>query len=378
MKKKTLIKGKVIAVMAYTCPDKLKKYSLFILCGLFFMTCATKKSDFNGQLIDEFPEPIMLEGTRVLPDQMGLAYMERIDSLLILSKLQDPLIKIYNNENFNHIADFGRTGRGPNEFATPPMVRDYVKEGDGTSIFAYNQSLHKWLKIDLEASMEANEIILNKAYDFPVELRGAGQIFYVSDTMMMGVYDDHFYKQLDGLRGGFYYYPEAGKVQTFPLFNLDIEPEEPNNVMPATNINARMSAISPDRSRFVTVMVNYPGLEIFDVGSNSSTRYMLDPDPPPVTLDLKTYEQGEFIQYYNYIKATNDYIYLSKTGILDRNWDSAYETRIQVIDWEGNPQAQYVIPSKYSLAMFTVDEKNERFYGISHSNDAAYQFDINH
>lgn len=354
---------------------RYKKYTLFILCALLFSTCTTKKSDFNGQLIDEFPEPIVLEGSHILQDQMGLAYMEHIDSLLILSKLQDPLINVYRDENYNHIADFGRTGRGPNEFTTPPFVRHYLKEGDETNIFAYNQSLLKWLKIDLEASMEANEIILNKAFDFPAELRGAGQIFYVNDTMIMGVYDDHFYKKLDGLRGGFYYYPETGEVETFPLYNLSIEPNEPDNVMPATNFNARTSSISPDRSKFATVMVNFPGLEIFGVGSDSPTRYLLDADPPPATLDLKTYKQGEFIQYYNYIETTNNYIYLLKTGILDKNWDSAYQTRIQVIDWKGNPQAQYIIPDKYSIAMFVVDEKNERFYGISHINDAAYIFD---
>jgi hypothetical protein len=186
---------------------------------------------------------------------------------------------------------------------------------------------------------------------------------------------DRFYNQLDQLRGGFYYYPGSDKVETFPLYNLEIESEESNNVIPAMNLNSRVSAISPDRSKFATVMMHYPGLEIFNVGSKTADRYLLDPKPPSVTFDLVSYNLNEILAYYTFLDATNNYIYLQYSGVNDRS--SVHETRIQVMDWNGNPQAQYVIPAKYSLAMFTVDEKNKRFYGVSHINDAIYQFDYN-
>jgi hypothetical protein len=120
-----------------------------------------------------------------------LRYIEQIDSLLIVSTAQDPLIKVYD-KNYNYLAGFGQTGRGPNEFISPPLVRDLIKEDPSIIIFTYHQNLVKRLGIDLWASMESNQIIIDRNYELPIELRGSFEIFSVNDTTIMGVYDRSF------------------------------------------------------------------------------------------------------------------------------------------------------------------------------------------
>lgn len=158
--------------------------------------------------------------------------------------------------------------------------------------------------------------------------------------------------------------------ETFPLKNLEIEPYE---VMAATNINARMPAISPDRTKAAIVMLNSPKLDIFDVGSDTSKTYLLDSNLPEEPFELESFKKGEVTEYYKYIYATNNYVYLLHSGYPVN--DAAHASTIQVLDWKGNPHKQYLIPAEYNLSMFIVDGNGKQFYGLSYPNDAIYMFD---
>lgn len=348
----------------------MKHYPFLIILLLLMSGCGRNNKKFK--LIRAFPQPVKLKGEQVFEDEKGILVISQIDSLIIISTMQDTLIHIYDKKE-NLIARLGIRGRGPGEFNTPPFIRDAIKVDSTIKIFYHNNQLNTYVSINVTASLDSNKVIIGKIYKLPGQLVGTTRAFYIDSSTIAGMYDDQFYQQLDGRRGGFYYYTKSDTFETFSLYNLKIKPLE---VLPATNVNARTSAISPDHSKLAFVMSNSPKLEIFQVGSTKPHRFLLDSNPPKDIFDLKTFKERENIEYYRYVDVTNNYIYLLYSGFRHNERDEAHQTRIQVLDWEGNPQAQYLIPAKYNLVTFIVDEKNKMFYGVSYINDAIYKFDF--
>lgn len=351
----------------------MKFYIVCFIVLLILSGCSSNEKKFNGKLVNNFSHVVELKGTRVFENEIGIRYIKQIDSLVVISTMNAPFIHIYNkNENF--IADIGKKGRGPSEFSVPPLIRDAIKLDQAINIFTYDHHVLTLNRIDLMTSIDSNKVIIDQKYELPKELTGVVEVFYVDDTMLTGIYDDHFSKQLDEKRGGFYYNLKMKELKIFPLFNLEIIPYA---IMPATNLNARMTTISPNRTKLASVMLYYPGLEIIHLDSIiTPSRYLLAKNPPKPTFELKDFKEGEITTYYKFIYSSNNFIYLLYAGIQDKNFGDPYETRIQVMDWNGNPVRVFKIPAKYSLDMFIVDEKNKCFYGLDYTiNDAIYKFD---
>lgn len=296
--------------------------------------------------------------------------MKNVDSLMIISTGRDTLFHIYNKSG-KQIYSFGKVGKGPKEFMDATLIYDANEKDDTISLFAYDSNLLKYSKINLNKSKETNGIVVDAEYEFPVELRGINDVYYINEDTLAGIYSDNFYKKLDGKWGGFYYYPKSKKFETFTLLNLTIEPYE---LMPSINLNSRLSSLAPNRRKIAVVNVHTPILEIIKIGSKQPKKYYLGFKPSTYTYNLKDFKNDEVTQYYTFVATTNKSIYLLYAN-------HAYSTekrvaKIQVIDWEGNPKAEYLIPKEYGLGMFTVDEKDSVIYGLSYSNDSIYKFNF--
>jgi len=143
------------------------------------------------------------------------------------------------------------------------------------------------------------------------------------------------------------------------------------------NINSHASALSPDRSKFAVQLMYTPRLEVYTIGDPNPLRLLLQPVKPDENFELESFHQGKITKYYNDIQASDDYIYLLYSGHTDAD-DELYqlEKMVQVIDWEGNPVRQFLIPPQYDITLFTIDEENGYFYGLSHTTDKIYRFDF--
>lgn len=343
----------------------MKHFLLFLINLLLLASCISDNKNTN----QNFQQPVRLEGKRIFMKEFSLVQVANIDSLIVISTDKDTLFHIYD-KNEKYLAGLGVKGRGPGEFMQIPAIEDIEKTKLGFKFLVNDEIRKSLISIDLTASLDSDQLVIENRYTLPNELRGALDFMYGNEDTFIGVYDDRFDKQLDKKRGGFYYNAKTDTFHTFPLNNLEIQPYE---MISATNINARMPAISPTGSKVAIIMLHFPQLSILDVGSFATNSYLLDSNPPEVTFDLEAFKKGEVIEYYRYIDVTNNYIYLLYSG--NRIKNDAGETRIQVIDWQGNPSNQYLIPAKYKLSMFVVDEKNKQFYGLSYPNDAIYRFD---
>lgn len=346
----------------------MKSYFFNLVLAFIVIGCSSERKDIKNDLITGFPDPVTIEGERILESEIGLMYIMKMGSLLIISTQADTLIKVYD-ENENFLSGFGRIGSGPNEFDRPPFISEGIIEGDKKAILAHNSQRNSLNVIDLNETIESNEILSLEEIKFPSDLMGISNIYYVSKDTLMGMYSDHHHRRLDGKKGGFYYFPKTEKFETFELANLTIDPF---SVTDESNLNARFPVLSHDRKKFAFLMRFAPIFETVDVGYGSVSMFFIESYPETTVYSREAYRDFELTVYYDFAYSAEKYIYLLYRG---KPFSlEPQESMIQVLDWDRNPIAQYIVPKEYGLNMFVVDEDRETFYGLSHTNDAIYRF----
>ncbi|MEO1022163.1 MAG: hypothetical protein AAFW89_06420 [Bacteroidota bacterium] len=134
---------------------KTKRIVLPILVCIALAGCATKTEYGDAQLVSEFPEPIQLEGEKILLEEHEVYkpfYIEFIDSLLVVSTQTDgKLLAIYDNEGTYQVS-FGRLGQGPNELNDYPDIYNYQIQNQ-TIVTTFDINLLTLDKINLTKSM---------------------------------------------------------------------------------------------------------------------------------------------------------------------------------------------------------------------------------
>lgn len=349
-------------------------YLTVLICLIVMVSCGKQKKSVSGNFGSGFPAPVKLKGTRIFKNEIGITSFLKVDSFFVVTSGQKRFIHVYNRQH-QLIARFGRIGKGPGEFLRAPRFKDFVSTDSTIYLFHLEYNRLKYLKIDLLASIRANKTVVDTVYKLPQKLMSATSMYYINNSMLAGYYSDTYYKLIDGKRGLFYYNLNTKKLKTFPQYMVNIRNEKkigPADMMPYVNINARATDISPNRAHLAVVLFSYPRLKIFNVGSTKGTHYLLD-SAPVGGLSLDRFEHRDLTIYYRGLVATNKNIYLLYSGAKMKNQSSSPK-RIQVVSWQGQPEAQYIIPAKYKLATLSVDEKNNCFYGVSFLNDAIYKF----
>jgi len=180
-----------------------------VFLGLLLMAIGCSQEESRLRVVDDFPEPVELEGMEILEEVKGLLYARVTDDYVICVTPVDPFFHIYDR-NRNHITSFGKKGRGPGEFVVTPIINDmYRGKGESITILVENQLTQELYHIDLAASVKNEELILDKNFKIPKKLWGLRDIFYLKDNKFVGTYDDRDQKRLDEKRGGFYFWPES-------------------------------------------------------------------------------------------------------------------------------------------------------------------------
>ncbi len=349
---------------------------LYIVFSLLIISCSDEYDD-NWNYIDNFPPPVILEGKRIMENEFANIDIYTVQSHIIISTMRDTLFHVYD-KNLEYLGSFGNRGRGPYEFPQVALIRDAISYDDTLIVFAIDLASNKKYGIDLLETLVSGEMKVFNEHELHWDLYGAYFFYTIDEEMIVGTYRDQFYQRLDGNYGLFYYNPGNDSVVTVPLHNLDILTNEGlpvNDPSARMNINSHASAISPDRSKIATIMFYTPRLEVFHIGEHSSSQLYLKPENVNEKYDLDTFYRGDITVYYNDIHVTDEYIYFLYSGHKEAEDEiRSLEKIIQVIDWNGNPHRQYIIPSRYDITVFTVDEDNGHIYGLSHPKDAIYKF----
>jgi hypothetical protein len=324
-----------------------------------------------GRNADVLPEPVRLEGVRILEDQMGIRDLAQVDSLLLVSSEQEPLIRVFNKSGA-YVGGFGRIGEGPAEFPdTRSLWFSSADSEEGNLRFLmHDQTLNAMRVVDLSASLASGQTVLLREIQLPRELSGGwgSTMSLVNDSLLIGMVEDRFDKRLDEKRSYFYYHVNEGRVELIPLLNLKVDRPDLNGNM---NINARGAMTSPDQSKVSMPYVYAPLIDILDVRSKTITTIALDGIPVETTFSLDAFNDETLVEYYSNTFVTNERMYVGFSGqIPAENQDKV----IRVMDWSGKVLAQLVIGSEYKLGTFIVDEPSSTIYGLSWELDAIYAF----
>jgi hypothetical protein len=339
--------------------------ALALVVSVLLISCGQDRSS------NTLPEPIRLEGVRIMEDLIGLLDIEQADSLLILSMEQEPLFRVFTKKGSN-LGGFGRIGNGPGEFPDTWSNRfaDVIRVQDRFHFLVFNQTKNFMRVVDVGASLSSGETVLHREYAFPRELSGAwgANVYQIRDSMLIGMYEDRMTKQLDEKRGIFYLYADEGRHEFFPLLNLSVDRFDLHASM---NINARGSSITPDRSKVVMTYRFAPLIDILEVQTQTIITEQIDSIPMDMIFNLDDFKNDALVEYYGSVVATDERFYVVFTG---RVPTEDQDMLIRVVDWSGNVLAQYIIGHEFELGTFIVDEPNSTIYGLSWEQDAIYEF----
>lgn len=357
-------------ILVYSCSSSIDEYKI---------------EEQKVEFLSEIPEPVDLVGERIETESYGLYklyYLDFIDSLLVISTNTDgKLIAVYD-QNGKYVGGFGKIAQGPNELNDSPIIYNHQTENNQTIVTTFDNNLLTLDKINLTRSIADNNLVIESTYEFPKELRRISTAFYVNSTKITGVYEGQFYKNLDQRTGLYTFNPTTGDFITERLPNIDFKSSNPSNVTYGhyiTRLNARRSDLSPSNTYFTTIMRYIPLLQIFKVGKSSFEHvgsYYLDNEIRNYHYEMDLFERDYYNSYYLDLSVSDKYIYLLKNSNKAIG-DEAREVNIEVINWEGVPQAAYRISSNFDINVFTVNEKDSIIYGLSYSQDALYKFLFN-
>lgn len=338
-------------------------FSLILLAVFLTFAC--------GRDSNKMPEPVRLEGVRILDSQLGIMDLEQIDSLLIVSTMQEPLFRVFSKTGA-YLGGFGRIGNGPGEFPNPMynFFADVILSHDDILFMVMNGQTNTMVLVNVGASLASGATVIHKEYALPRELSGAWgpNVNQINDSLLIGMVEDRLTKRLDEKRGYFYFHSNERRFDLLPLLNLSLDG---NDLYGSININARGAHITPDRSKVVMPYVYVPLIDILDVNSKKITTIKTSDVVYKTTFSLDEFNNDTLIEYFRLVYTTNDRFYASYSG---EKPSDEQNILIREYDWKGKVLNQYVMGKEFAVGQFIVDEANSTIYGISYELDAIYKF----
>lgn len=347
--------------------------SLKISLLLFLFSCSTNQERAIISF-ENLNEPVAITGKQVFDNHINVIQATGIDSLLIIVVAgQEPLFHVYNTEH-KPLGSFGRNGRGPGEFQTFALLQHIIKDEYGVTGIVYNNPSHHLYRIDMLNSVKENKTKLSgDVIEVPVALADAiGGMFLYNDFTLAGMNDFRRLELFQEQRDWFIYDFEMDDINIISAHNVNVEPY---NQMAELNINNRVNAIKPDRSKIASVMIFNPRLEILDIATGDISTFLLEDYIYPESYDLQDFMEEKLITHYHYLTATDQHIYLLHSGKKMEEEEDGQIKTVQVLDWKGNPQCHFTIGEEYDISQFYVLEQEQRLYGVSYNTDKLYTFD---
>lgn len=347
----------------------LSKFKYYILIQIVLLTSCLNKD--NDVTINTLPI-IEFEEVEFAIDVDGSIYGHLIelktDTMLLVSSLQtQELYHVYDIKTHKKISTFGNTGQGPAEIRYPLHIYD----SSMSHVFRYNPSLATLGSFTFEQILSGD---LSDGYsqrvEFPRELLSARDVFFLSDSTIIGTYDDHFNKRLDSNRGVFAFQTNTNDFVNFSLTNFSVEPDD---VMGATNINARTSSISREKGVLLIASVHNPILEIFDLETLLIESHVIFPEfNVTESFKLDDFKKGVITQYFTFVDHSENYIYMLYHGYSES--ESRDDQRIIILNWSYEPVKVLRVPNGYQFSSFQVSKDDSFLIAHSIENDSFYKF----
>lgn len=340
----------------------MKQRLSMIIMILFIISCKNNESNLNR--INEFPKKELLKGEAIKEINLyskGNVNLICIDSFLVIQKGEESFFQIFSTKNYMLLSEFGKKGKGPNEFISPELLNQtsYDKENNSPMICVYDYTRRTFTKINIY------NIIKNQTdqvfYNIPIPRYNQyfTCFFYRDDDLMIATPESEW---------RFVIYKDS--IQNFnhvpytPSLDFSIGDELKTIIYRSASYINKKDGIMAS-APLLLGEIDFFSLEGQHLSSSIfSSREILKND-----LENKDKIKGNNPKYFiKDIRANNNYIYALN---YDNYQNDFYETgnysnqSILVFDWKGNPVKKYILDKNHFIKSFAVDWENNRFYGYS-------------
>lgn len=327
----------------------LAKLKSFVLFSVVIIGCSLKSND-NDQKTTISSQVILQIKESCISD---LSIIDKY--LVVVENCEESLYHVYDSKGFDKLGQFGRLGKGPNEFAFPKFTSQF--EWNEDSLFAWVQDLNHLYKLNLTNSLFSEEILISERLAHSFNL--VNEINLLSDSILVG--NDN---ELDA---PFFVYNHrsASTFVSDPLFEISNSPTLP--LQKRRVLFNNIVRVKPDRSRFVLAMDLFKRIDVFD--SDLNHLYIVDYKLP--YQDISNTERrmnDNTIRYYVDLDLTDNFIYALNWEMTFRDYldQNDISTTLEVYNWDGGLVIRYNFGER--IVAVAIDEKNNQIIGL---NDAV-------
>ena len=337
----------------------------------FFALCScTQRDRSEVTVVEEFPKVIQLSGTPILVEENIYYYFYAVDSLLLGATRESSrgLVFAYNGINLDSLGVIVRRGRGPSEFLWFESCPEYLKEPDGIKIIGYDQSLSKYVKINLTRSIESGKTCIEYERTMPDNIYA---VTPVSDSIVLATTGDEIYnpnnEEPEYSIGQVLY-----NIYTDKFENIDIV-KTPENDKYANRYQYGYRRLLSDPYKMLVFYAHLNRFKIFDINDRSEVHLSVYGGPVSPSGLSENWEEN--ITYYNSFTSGQQYIY----GVyMQQTWEEiASNTQkaveIHVFKYDGSPVASLQVNE--NIRFVCVDEERKIMYGTTMIYD-TYKYDI--
>lgn len=342
---------------------KIYFFQFFVVC--LFYSCSISEKDIAIN-VASFPKISILVGDAGhemlgIPIDIGLK-----DSILVMNSIVEPFIRFYDTINFREIGNFGRKGKGPNEFIYLRFYDDFSK--NKTDAWFFDPNGRKLLKYNVQELISLPALLKPIKVIFMPYLSAIETcIVNISDSLIIGGSYSKNGQQ-------FFYNPINQSIMWttyFPKIKYEGESEE------LGQLYYGIVRKKPDCTKVVCALRFFKRIIITDVRSNASiTLKTNQPEQyfPKSNIDLN-YLQGLRFMYLD-LCCCEKFIFALYADVTSKQLDDYgfSKSRIQVFDYSGKPIAEMTIDQQ--INSISVDEENGLIFGSNRANGMIYKFKI--
>ncbi|MCH2032516.1 MAG: TolB-like 6-bladed beta-propeller domain-containing protein [Tenacibaculum sp.] len=350
--------------------NNFKIIPLYLFAFLAIASCVSKEAK-NNEVISE----ISLNGRNVFEDKFNLQNLYLIDSLVLTKNLankEGSLFSVYNNnDEYEHLFDFGSIGDGPNEFeAGVYCTTQFERDNDGIKFWVFEMNRNKLSQIDLTSTLEKKSLVISKS----IRLRPGlsfKEVFHVTQNVIIGNPDNLSLKMnqlviYDGLNN------RVSKNIPFPF---DFENQKSNDINHTQqNYNALFInnlRYNQRRNKLVSGMISIDKIDIFNT-DGSLYKSLMNEGDKAFDFDANMKEPKGFNVD---VQLGDKYIYVLYSGDSMSNYfENSTPTKIKIFDWGLN--LKHVLKTDASLNFISVDENHKKIIGISMTQEKIVEYKL--
>lgn len=334
---------------------ELKTQFFLLFLTLFVLSC--NSAEQHNKHVNGIPETslngknIYLEGI-FEPHRMVI-----VDSLLIITSYQgDYFFHIYNLTNHKLKKEFGRKGKGPDEFLSPRIFNGQrtIKENDSTLLQIFDEGRRTINKINI-LKILLDDVDAIRSEPIPSQMIKVSDIIFKNDSVIFCI-------PFDTDKGRFFIY----NYNSLKLRITEYQPDlgykvHENNLYPLYN-TATACLIKQNRC-IVAMPVLMGELDFFSLnGEYQGSSIIERVDELKYAKHEKIIFQAPNMRYYiSDIQTVNERIYVLLTIKLFPDLKNKTTSNIYVFDFDGNPIHKFSLDREINT--FCYDSLNNRFIG---------------